>query len=273
MSSSSNLNFLNLIQELKVFGEFAKFAGNAWTWPLGRRTKHPRVILLIPGFLAGDATLYPFANWLRSQGHRVFFSGILANVDCPRRAVDRLGRILQGLHDRHEEKLVVIGHSLGGVYARELARRAPDQVEQTILLASPVGEVGERTNPFVHMLATLTMKSQEFLRGCSGDLRDVCGVHSAAPPPNVPEAIIFSKSDGVVDWTSCLESGPNVEAFEVAATHCGLPYNLDTLRIVHHLLENEEAHRPAKMNGAGNSRVSGKLSTGQMHANGAAAAS
>ncbi|HLW71681.1 MAG TPA: alpha/beta hydrolase [Candidatus Binataceae bacterium] len=273
MSSASNLNFLNLIQELKVFGEFAKFAGNAWTWPLGRRSKHPRVILLIPGFLAGDATLYPFANWLRSQGHRVFFSGILANIDCPRRAMDRLGRILQGLYDRHDEKLVVIGHSLGGVYARELARRAPDQVEQTILLASPVGKVGERTNPFVHMLATFTMKSQEFMRGCSGDLRDVCGVHSPTPPPNVPEAIIFSKADGVVDWSSCLESGPNVEAFEVNATHCGLPYNLDTLRIVHDLIENGQTPRERKARG-GKASVNSKVpSIGSRHANGAAAAS
>src|SRR5271167_4658200 len=120
MSSSSNLNFLNLIQKLKVFGEFAKFAGNAWTWPLGRRTKHPRVILLIPGFLAGDATLYPFANWLRSRGHRVFFSGIMANADCPRRAVDRLGRILNEQYQKAGSKLVIIGHSLGGIYAREL---------------------------------------------------------------------------------------------------------------------------------------------------------
>src|SRR5260370_41667823 len=123
MSSTSSLNFFDLIHEFKAVGEFAKFAGSAWAWRLAGRTRHPRPILLIPGFLAGDVTLYPFANWLRSQGHRVYFSGIVANVDCPRRAVDRLCRILDDLYVRYDEKVVVIGHSLGGVYARALARR------------------------------------------------------------------------------------------------------------------------------------------------------
>jgi triacylglycerol lipase len=190
-------------------------------------------------------TLYPFANWLRSQGHKVFFSGIMANVDCPRRAVDRLCRILERLYDRHGEKVVVIGHSLGGVYARALAQRMPNQVAQTILLATPVTRLGQGSNPFVQMLATLTIKTNEFIHGCSGDFADLCGVHSATPHPDIPESIIFSKSDGVVDWVSCLESAPNVRTFEVDATHCGLPYNLDTLQIVHALIEDDSERRLA----------------------------
>ena len=233
----NNLSFLDLIHEFKAVGEFAKFASNAWTWRLTPRTQRPQAILLIPGFLAGDVTLYPFANWLRSRGHQVFFSGILANADCPRRAIVRLAGILQAQYDRHGEKLVVIGHSLGGIYARELARRTPQYVQQTILLGAPIQGPDRNSNPFVKMLASLTLHVHETTRGCVCDLHNVCGVHSTIPPPGVPEAIIFSKSDGVVDWMSCLESGPNVRAFEVDSTHCGLPYNLDTLRIVHHLLE------------------------------------
>jgi triacylglycerol lipase len=245
MSTTSSLNFVDLIHEFRALGEFAKFAGSAWTWRLTGRTKHPRPILLIPGFMAGDVTLYPFANWLRSQGHKVFFSGIMANVDCPRRAVDRLCRILERLYDRHGEKVVVIGHSLGGVYARALAQRMPNQVAQTILLATPVTRLGQGSNPFVQMLATLTIKTNEFIHGCSGDFADLCGVHSATPHPDIPESIIFSKSDGVVDWVSCLESAPNVRTFEVDATHCGLPYNLDTLQIVHALIEDDSERRLA----------------------------
>jgi triacylglycerol lipase len=241
MSSSTNLNFLNLFQEFKAVGEFARFAGNAWTWRMTPRTRRPRPVLLIPGFLAGDATLYPFANWLRSRGHQVFFSGILANADCPKRAMDRLGRILQDLYERYDEKLVVIGHSLGGIYARELARRMPDCVEQTVLLGSPVKGPSDNANPFVQMLASLTLRMHENTRGCSGGLHDVCGVHSLTPPPDVPETIIFSKSDGVVDWTSCLESAPNVRSFEVDSTHLGLPYNLDTMRIVQELIERPDS--------------------------------
>ncbi len=235
--SSNNLNFLNLFQEFKAVGEFARFAGNAWTWRMAPRTRRPRPILLIPGFMAGDATLYPFANWLRSRGHQVFFSGILANADCPKRAMERLGRILQDLFDRYDEKLVVIGHSLGGIYARELARRMPDCVEQTVLLGSPLHNPGNNANPFVKMLASLTLRMHEHAGGCSGSLHDLCGVHSLTPPPDVPQTIIFSKSDGVVDWASCLESAPHVRSFEVDSTHLGLPYNLDTMRIVRELIE------------------------------------
>lgn len=234
---SNNLSFLDLIQEFKAFGEFAKFANTAWTWRWTPRTERPQAILLIPGFLAGDVTLYPLANWLRSRGHHVFFSGILANADCPRRAIERLARILQKQYERHGEKLVLIGHSLGGIYARELARRMPQCVEQTILMGAPVQAPGQHSHPFVKMLASMTMRVHEATRGCACAMENVCGVHLDTPPPNVPESLVFSKSDGVVSWTSCLESGPNVQAFEVDSTHCGLPYNLETLRIVHRLLE------------------------------------
>src|SRR5215467_5824500 len=125
-AETTDLSFINLLQEFRAVGEFAKFAGHAWTWRLGGRPAKSRSILLIPGFLAGDVTLYPFANWLRSRGHQVFFSGILANAGCPRRVVDRLGTIVLERYARAGEKLIVIGHSLGGIYARELGRRLPE---------------------------------------------------------------------------------------------------------------------------------------------------
>jgi pimeloyl-ACP methyl ester carboxylesterase len=165
MSRSTSLNFLDLFQEFRAVGEFARFAGNAWTWRMNPRARLPRAILLIPGFMAGDATLYPFANWLRSRGHQVHFSGILANADCPKRAMARLERILQDLFDRYDEKLVVIGHSLCGIYARELARRMPECVDQAVLLGSPIRNPAAHANPLVKMLATLTMRMQETARG------------------------------------------------------------------------------------------------------------
>ncbi|MGH7836837.1 MAG: hypothetical protein ACREQC_03310, partial [Candidatus Binataceae bacterium] len=116
--------------------------------------------------------------------------------------------------------------------------------------------------------------TNEFIRGCSGELRNICGVQSLTPPPNVPEAIIFSKADGVVEWTSCVESGPNVHAFEVDATHCGLPYHLDTLRIVHDLIENEPPHRNGKVHANGKAHTNGKVqANGKVHINGTSAAS
>jgi triacylglycerol lipase len=263
-----DLNFINLMQEFRAVGEFARFAGQAWMWPLRRPATTARHILLIPGFMAGDVTLYPFANWLRSRGHQVFFSGILANADCPKRVMDRLENILRERHSRANEKLVVIGHSLGGIYARELARRYPQGVEQVILLGSPIRDPQKHANPYVTMLALLTRRMHEAGSGCRGELATVCGVNGPEPPPDIPETLIYSKRDGVVDWASCVEEGLLVNAFEVDSTHCGLPYNLETLRIVRARIE-AAAALPAKPAVALNQR---RTKSGERAANSAASA-
>ena len=179
-NGGTSLNFLDLLQEFRVVREVAQFAGRAWTWPIAQRADRARSILLIPGFMAGDATLYPFANWLRARGHQVYFSGILANADCPRRAVDRVGRILVELSAKTKGKLVIIGHSLGGIYARELARRFPLLVDQVILMGSPIREPHQHSNPFVKMLASVTQRITGRNCECPGFLPDVCGVNLKA---------------------------------------------------------------------------------------------
>jgi pimeloyl-ACP methyl ester carboxylesterase len=240
-SGGTNLNLMDLLQEFRVVREVAQFAQRAWTWPIAQRADRARSILLIPGFLAADATLYPFANWLRARGHQVYFSGILANTDCPRRAVDRLGRILTELSAKTQGKLVIIGHSLGGIYARELARRYPKLVDQVILLGSPIHDPHKHSNPFVKMLATLTQRINSRDCECPGYLANLCGVNLEEPPPGIRETLIYSKSDGVVDWESCIETGPRIEANEVHSTHIGIPYNLDTLRIIRERIEDDTA--------------------------------
>jgi triacylglycerol lipase len=237
---NSNLSFLNLLHEFRAMSEFAGFASSAWDWKAGDKAERPKSILLIPGFLAGDATLYPFANWLRARGHRVFFSGIVANMDCPRRAVERLGRILSDQYQQAGAKLVIIGHSLGGIYARELARRHPDKVEQIILLGAPIHDPLEHANPYVVMVARLTRRLRHH-HDC--DLETICGINGSAPPPGVRETVIYSRSDGIVDWPSCIEQGPNVETVEVGGTHFGLPYNLETLRVIKERIEAPKAPR------------------------------
>jgi triacylglycerol lipase len=95
-----------------------------------------RGVLLIPGFLAGDLSLVPLASRLRELGCRVFFSGIWCNVECPVHTMPRLETVLRKVNHKAGGKVTLIGHSLGGTYARELARRSPDLVERVILLGS-----------------------------------------------------------------------------------------------------------------------------------------
>jgi triacylglycerol lipase len=240
MSQRSSLNFLSLLQELRSFGELARFYREGGQIPPHPRPRKRRLVLLIPGFMAGDASLYPLAHWMRARGHQVFFAGILTNSDCPQRVLERLARIVEEMSTRYDDRVTVIGHSLGGIYARELARRYPGQVEEIILLGSPIHDPLHLSNPLIRTVALMCRRLQEAAHGCSGDLATVCGVNQPEPPP-VHETIIYSKRDGVIDWRSCLESGDDVESVEVDSTHCALPYCLESLRVIACRLESEQA--------------------------------
>jgi triacylglycerol lipase len=180
-------------------------------------------ILMIPGFASGDQTLYPLAWWLRAGGHRVFFAGIWWNTGCPRETVERLTGALADLYSSDSEKLVLIGHSLGGIYAREMARRSPEMVERAILMGSAIRHPLASTNPLVLAWYVASRPHHPDGGGCLDSLSDLCGTHQL-DPPEVPETIIYSRRDEVVDWTSCLESGPNVETIEVDSSHYSMPY-------------------------------------------------
>jgi pimeloyl-ACP methyl ester carboxylesterase len=222
----------SILGETRLFGEFLRFEVEALTGN-GPAPTRWRPVLLIPGLMAGDASLYPLAARLRSLGHRVFFSGIWCNVRCPRRTLKRLETTLRRAYLLTGRKVVVIGHSLGGLYARELARLRPEHVERIILLGAPLRAAIENSTPllwpFIRLAKRIHRKCMSLMneRGAVGEI-DAQG----KPPPGVPETVIYSKSDAVVDWRSCIEAGPSVESIEVSSSHCGLPFSSDGFRAI-----------------------------------------
>src|SRR5256885_434597 len=90
---------------------------------ISARTLSSLPVLLIPGFMAGDASLLVLREWLRKRGHRVALSGIRANVDCAERVIGRLQDVLTALADDAGRPVAVIGQSRGGALARALAVR------------------------------------------------------------------------------------------------------------------------------------------------------
>jgi hypothetical protein len=187
-----------------------------------------RGVLLIPGFLAGDLSLGPLASRLRELGCRVFFSGIWCNVECPVHTMAHLETVLRKVNYKTGEKVTLIGHSLGGIYARELARKLPDLVERVILLGSPVKDPLESSNAFLKALFELVDRrcTDQFANSDVGEPDLTFG------PPSVPETLIYSKTDGIVQWQNCIESGPKVEAIEVPSSHLGLPYSPEAFAII-----------------------------------------
>lgn len=194
-------------------------------------------VLLIPGFLAGDVSLGLMARWLDRIGHLSLRASIRANVDCTERAVGRLERLLERAVAHHGRQAAIVGQSRGGMMARVLAVRRPDLVERIICLGSPL------TDPFaVHPLVRFQAEAialvgsvgfpGAFSRGCRDG--DCCTTANAQLTGTFPEDVaftsIYSRSDGIVDWRSCLD--PAAELIEVSSSHMGMALNRDVFQIV-----------------------------------------
>jgi pimeloyl-ACP methyl ester carboxylesterase len=140
-----------------------------------------------------------------------------------------LEKVLRKANHKTSGKVSIIGHSLGGIYARELARKFSDLVECAILLGSPVKDPLESSNAFLRPLFELAH------RRCADEFAKSTGVIEldlTPGPPNVPETLIYSKTHGIVQWQNCIESGPNIEAIEVPSSHLGLPYSTEVFAII-----------------------------------------
>jgi len=202
-------------------------------WPQVSDHGNRKSVMLIPGFMAGDMTLAPLAALCRWLGHKTFFTGIRSNSNCPRETILHLERHLERIHE-DEGRVVVIGQSLGGVYAREVAARRPELVERVITLGSPVRLVEDSANAIVVAMARLMGHLRNKEAGCLTSSCS-CGMMLVERDlGEVPTTVIYSKTDGVVHWGSCLDrsGAKTVENIEVMASHVGMGLNTEVFRVV-----------------------------------------
>jgi pimeloyl-ACP methyl ester carboxylesterase len=194
-----------------------EFAGIVASWtalPLARRGDESAV-LVIPALGGTDASTRVLRRALRSRGfwpHRTGIPGIGIAT-----SLDQLRRRLDQLSAAHHDKVSVVGWSLGGIYARELARERPDSVRQVITLASPFRHrTGDRAI-FSPLLPARLRDRDPFLHLNPEHHRDPVPVRATA---------IYTRTDGVVRWHSCIEeASPMSENIEVRATHVGMVVN------------------------------------------------
>jgi len=179
--------------------------------------RHP--VLVLPGFTAGDASTRPLRWAIRGQGYMTHAWRLGANVGPTRQIVEGMRARLAEIADRHGRSVSVVGWSLGGTYARLLARERPDLVRQVISLGSPFRLVdGDRTS--VHGL----WKRFEHRFDPEIDL-DHTAEHDR-PRLTVPTTSIYTRRDGIAPWHTCLdEAGPLAENVEVYGTHSALGIN------------------------------------------------
>ena len=183
----------------------------------GRGDRHP--VLVLPGFTATDLSTAPLRATLRAQGYWVHGWQLGRNLGPSDRVVDDLRDRLLQLHERHGRPVSIIGWSLGGIYARELARRHPDAVRQVITLGSPF-RMTERDRSSASVLVDRV--SGRF----SNEWANLAVHESGRGELTVPSTAIYSRTDGVVRWHTCIDEVTDIhENIEVRGSHSGLGFN------------------------------------------------
>jgi pimeloyl-ACP methyl ester carboxylesterase len=189
-------------------------------YPLLRRAPkgdgHP--VLVLPGFMGTDFSTRALRAFLRERGHAAHGWKLGRNVGPNPQTVSGLVARLGELRRRYGRRVSLIGWSLGGIYARELARHHPNDVRLVITLASP----------FRHLDATNVPRFLRTRRGAHPD--EAALARELTAPLTVPTTAIFSRSDGIAAWRSCLtDAGPLAENVEVESSHLGIGHHPVTL--------------------------------------------
>jgi pimeloyl-ACP methyl ester carboxylesterase len=198
----------------------------------GVRHGDGRPVLLIPGFLSGDWSLRVLHNWLHRIGYSSYLSGIQLNVQHSEHLIASLRKRLAEVRDESGQRVSLVGHSRGGVLAKVLSSRMPDSIEQVIGLGSPFADqfdIAALTNVAVGVVRT----ANELRFGRRFHSEGRFG-HELQLPPVVPTTSIYTKSDDVVNFRSCLR--PDIPAISVWGSHNGLIVNPEVYRILGRLL-------------------------------------
>jgi triacylglycerol lipase len=191
-----------------------------------------RPVLLVPGFLSGDWALRVLHGWLGRIGYQGHLSGIVFNVRHSERMLSGLRRRVAQLADESGTRVSLVGHSRGGLLAKVLSQRRPDDVEQVIALGSPLADWTD--------LAALTHRAVGVVRTANqlayGRRLNAEGrfTYDLKLPPAVPTTSIYTKADDVVNFRSCLR--PDIPAIPVWGTHNGLVVNPEVFRLLGRLL-------------------------------------
>jgi hypothetical protein len=220
-----------LFLELRAIWELSAFFAS---YPLLRMA--PRgdghAVLVLPGLAANDTSTRPLRRFLNDQGWDANGWELGHNHGPRPGAEEKMQNRLATLFRDTGRKVSLVGWSLGGVFAREMARREPDHVRCVITLGSPFAGAPRASNAW-----------QLYERASYRKVEDWPGREQMKTPPPVPTTAIFSRTDGIVAWQGCLErEGPRAENIEVEGSHCGLGHNPTVLYAIADRLSQPAGH-------------------------------
>ncbi len=200
----------------------------------GRGVPHGdgRPVLLIPGFLSGDWSLTMLYKWLERIGYKAFMSGIIFNVHHSERMLAGLRHRLIEVETETGSRVSLVGHSRGGLLAKVLSQRRPHSTEQVITLGAPLADWTDLTL-MTHRAVGIVKTANEIAYGRRLNV-EARFSHDLGLPPVVPTTSIYTRSDNVVNFRSCLRS--DIPAISVWGSHNGLLVNPEVYRLLGRLL-------------------------------------
>jgi pimeloyl-ACP methyl ester carboxylesterase len=209
---SKTLMFL----EGRAINEFGAFLGALPLLSLAPRGDgHP--VLVLPGLVASDMSTRPLRAFLNNRGYAANGWRQGRNLGLRDGVREAMVDLVQELNDIHGRKVSLIGWSLGGLYARQLAKMMPERVRSVITLGSPFAGPPKATNAW---------RVYEFASGRRADEVDPQFGGSLADAPPVPTTAIFSRTDGICAWQGCKEKpSAQTESIEVESSHCGMGHH------------------------------------------------
>lgn len=167
-------------------------------------------VLLIPGFLSGDWSMLGLRAFLRDLGYRAETANILFNPGATAAIISQLDAAFAKLSRR--SGVALVGVSLGGTLARDMARRHPDKVRCLVTLCSPVRfPVTTPLEPFTRLVEPFQ------------DAAWLARRHEVALPLDMPVTAIYTEEDGIVDWRQCLvDEAPGTRCVAVHGPHIAI---------------------------------------------------
>lgn len=187
--------------------ELPRIYAAAFVLPVPLPAAAGRPVMVLPGFLAHDLSTARLRRSLRAAGHFVHGWGLGINLGARADLLDRLAARVRQLSDRYKRPIAMVGWSLGGVYAREVAKLVPSQVDLVVTLGSPFSGSPRANNAW---------RLYELLNDHPVHAPPVA-VDLAAKPP-VRTVALWSARDGIVP-PDCA-AGKDAERDAAMEVHC-----------------------------------------------------
>ncbi|NIB39921.1 alpha/beta hydrolase [Pseudomaricurvus alkylphenolicus] len=200
---------------------------------------HP--VIVFPGFGGSDRSTRPMRDLLNDLGYQSHGWGLGSNILFDHSLEDEMLALVKEVAENSGQKVSLIGWSLGGVYARELAKSCPDQVRCVISLGSPISGDSNHSN---------ASRIYQAINGKPSQAAQVRRSHLNEAPP-VPTTSIYSKTDGIVAWEGSVQhGGEQTENIEVPASHLGIGVNpLVMYLLAERLLQSPDNWQPFENTG------------------------